>query len=82
MKISDITKKLQIKRPPIFKNKGRLRILGAGSKKRHIKIFRPIQPGAKHGHGNKKNRRHRGKGFGMLTGSVAVPLLMKLINKL
>ena len=82
MKISDIPKKLQIKRPPIFKNEGGLRILGAGSMKRRIKVFIPIRAGAKHGHGNKKNRRHRGKGFGMFTGSVAVPLLMKLINKL
>ena len=56
MKISDIPKNLQIKRPPIFKNKGGLRILGAGSMKRRIKVFRPIRPGAKHGHGNKKNR--------------------------
>ena len=82
MKISDIPRKLQIKRPPIFKNKGGLRTLGAGSMKCHIKVFRPIQPGAKHGHENKKNRKHRGKGFGMLAGSVAVPLLMKLISKL
>ena len=59
MKISDIPKNLQIKRPPIFKNKGGLRILGAGSMKHRIKVFRPIRPGAKHGHGNKKNRRQR-----------------------
>ena len=82
MKISDIPKNLQIKRPPIFKSKGGLRILGGGSMKRRITVFRPIRPGAKHGHGNKKSRRHRGKGFGMLTESVAVPLLMKLISKL
>ena len=83
MKISDIPKKLQIKRP-IFKNKskGGLRILFAESMKKSHKNIQTNTTRSKAWTWKQKNRRHRGKGFGMLAASVGVPLLMSLMNKL
>ena len=46
----------------------------------HIKVFRPIRPGARRGHGHKRIRR-RGREIGLLA-SLGVPLLMNLVNKL
>ena len=57
MKIGNIPKKLQIQQPLLKRtsSKGGLKILGAGMRHHpHIKVFRPIRPGARRGHGHKR----------------------------
>ena len=87
MKLKDIPKRLSIKQPlSINTHRGGVKILGAGMKGgySHIKIFRPIQPGARQG-GNgsvKKISGCKGHGFGMIAASIGIPLLMNLKNKL
>ena len=79
MKITDIPKNLHVKRPVRNSKSRGLKVFGAGRKL--IKIFRPIRPGAKCGYGG-HTKCQRGKGFGMLAASIAIPILTSIINKL
>ena len=85
MNIKNIPRELTIERPikRITSNRG-LKILGAGksiTKKRGIRIFRPLRVTARFGKGRRRGQQ-RGRGFGVIAASVAVPLISQILSRL
>ena len=85
MNIKNIPKELTIKR--LIKrvaSNGGLKILGAGkfiTKRRGIRIFRPLRLTAQFGKDQRRGQK-RGRGFGMIATSVALPLISQILSRL
>ena len=85
MNIKNIPRELTIKRliKQVASNRG-LRILGVGksiTKKRGIRIFRPLRLTARFGKGQRRVQK-RGRGFGKIAASVAMPLISQILSRL
>ena len=85
MNIKSIPRELTIERlvKRVTFNRG-LKILHVGksiTKKRGIRIFRPLTLTARFGKGRRRGQK-RGRGFAMIAASVAVPLISQILSRL
>ena len=85
MNIKNILRELTIKRPikQVASNRG-LKILGVGksiTKRRGIRIFRLLGLTTQFGKGRRRGQK-RGRGFGAIAASVAVPLILQILSRL